>query len=97
MTRMTLTVIYDHHQYDDHVSEDDPYAQARPPAYTRNPVQSTFSSPGATKPAMYKAESMTLETMRGDRPNHSSFFPEQGGWWSPGMHGGEIEPCTGHY
>jgi len=52
--------------------------KARPPAYTRNPVQSTFSSPGATKPAMYKAESMTLETMRGDRPNHSSFFPEQG-------------------
>merc|ERR1712013_182057 len=31
------------------------------------------------KSSMYKAESMTLETMRGgDRSNHSSFFPDQG-------------------
>jgi len=54
--------------------------KARPSGYSRQPVQSTFSSPGGpTKPAMYKAESMTLETMRGDRStNHSSFFPEQG-------------------
>merc|ERR1719278_2075681 len=54
--------------------------KARPSGYSRQPVQSTFSSPGGpAKPAMYKAESMTLETMRGDRSaNHSSFFPGQG-------------------
>ena len=27
---------------------------------------------------MYKAESLSLEAMRGDRANHSSFFPDQG-------------------
>lgn len=27
---------------------------------------------------MYKAESLSLEAMRGDRSNHSSFFPDQG-------------------
>eukprot|EP00092_Neocalanus_flemingeri_P007705 GFUD01008321.1.p1 GENE.GFUD01008321.1~~GFUD01008321.1.p1 ORF type:complete len:1765 (+),score=291.33 GFUD01008321.1:752-6046(+) len=50
----------------------------RPPPYSRIPQQSTFGT-SIPKTSMYKAESMTLETMRGgDRSNHSSFFPEQG-------------------
>ena len=37
----------------------------------------------------HQAESMTLETMRGDRSaNHSSFFPEQGNIW---------HDCNGHH
>jgi len=50
----------------------------RPPPYSRIPQQSTFGT-SIPKSSMYKAESMTLETMRGgDRSNHSSFFPDQG-------------------
>ena len=49
----------------------------RPPPYSRIPQTSTFGT-SIPKTSMYKAESMTLETMRGgDRSNHSSFFPEQ--------------------
>jgi len=69
--------------------------KARPSGYSRQPVQSTFSSPGGpTKPAMYKAESMTLETMRGDRStNHSSFFPEQVGMLGGRGGGSPPEPA----
>ena len=49
--------------------------KTRPPAYSRGPShQSTFGK----QPAIYKAESLSLEAMRGDRGSHSSFFPDQG-------------------
>ena len=41
------------------------------------PQQSTFGKGASSGSGLYKAESLSLEAVRGDRGNHSSFFPEQ--------------------
>ena len=65
----------------------------RPPPYSRIPQQSTFGT-SIPKSSMYKAESMTLETMRGgDRSNHSSFFPDQGEYYLVCYH---LKPNNDH-
>ena len=49
------------------------------PAFTRQHQHQSVSTFGkAASSALYKAESLSLEAVRGERGNHSSFFPEQG-------------------
>ena len=55
-----------------------PFSRAAPPQQSQQVSVSTFGK--AASSALYKAESLSLEAVRGDRGNHSSFFPEQGNY-----------------